>query len=258
MDQKMHDKGLAVRKAVLGETYVNNALKNVDDFNKPFQDLLNEYCWGSVWGRDELPRKTRSMLNIAMISILNRPHELRAHIKGALTKFGVKVADEGWTIDPASAVTENVTECMAMDSGPGGSFCVEASNGPICIRISSYCIDPADLDLILRNACEAADVALRSFDPDMDADIDLPGAGEISDPDGDAPGESDDEDAGLTEATEDPAPEPAAVTTDSKEPVMATATQEAAGQVAEAQIPVSAGDPGPTGVATNTNTEGTM
>ncbi len=85
MDQKMHDKGLEVRKAVLGEAYVNNALKNVDSFNKPFQDLLNEYCWGSVWGREELPRKTRSMLNIAMISILNRPHELRAHLKGALT-----------------------------------------------------------------------------------------------------------------------------------------------------------------------------
>ena len=85
MDQKMHDKGLEVRKAVLGEAYVNNALKNVDDFNQPFQDLLNEYCWGTVWGREELPRKTRSMLNIAMISILNRPHELRAHLKGALT-----------------------------------------------------------------------------------------------------------------------------------------------------------------------------
>ena len=84
MDQKMHDKGLEVRKAVLGEAYVNNALKNVDSFNKPFQDLLNEYCWGAVWGRDELPRKTRSMLNIAMISILNRPHELRAHLRGAL------------------------------------------------------------------------------------------------------------------------------------------------------------------------------
>ena len=83
MDQKMHDKGLEVRKAVLGEAYVNNALKNVDEFNKPFQDLLNEYCWGSVWGRDELPRKTRSMLNIAMISILNRPHELRAFARRA-------------------------------------------------------------------------------------------------------------------------------------------------------------------------------
>jgi len=85
MDQKMHDKGLEIRKAVLGEAYVTNALKNVDDFNGPFQEMLNEYCWGTVWGREELPRKTRSMLNIAMISILNRPHELRAHLKGALT-----------------------------------------------------------------------------------------------------------------------------------------------------------------------------
>ncbi|MBV8923606.1 carboxymuconolactone decarboxylase family protein [Bradyrhizobium sp.] len=85
MDQKMHDKGLEIRKAVLGEAYVTNALKNVDDFNRPFQEMLNEYCWGAVWGREELPRKTRSMLNIAMISILNRPHELRAHLKGALT-----------------------------------------------------------------------------------------------------------------------------------------------------------------------------
>jgi len=85
MDQKMHDKGLEVRKAVLGEAYVNNALKNVDDFNRPFQEMLNEYCWGTVWGREELPRKTRSMLNIAMIAILNRQHEFRAHLKGALT-----------------------------------------------------------------------------------------------------------------------------------------------------------------------------
>jgi 4-carboxymuconolactone decarboxylase len=84
MDQKMINKGLEVRKAVMGEAYVNNALKNVDSFNQPFQDLLNEYCWGSVWGREELPRKTRSMLNIAMISILNRPHELRGHLRGAL------------------------------------------------------------------------------------------------------------------------------------------------------------------------------
>ncbi|MDF0582867.1 4-carboxymuconolactone decarboxylase [Bradyrhizobium yuanmingense] len=85
MDKKMHDKGLEVRKAVLGEAYVNNALKNVDDFNRPFQEMLNEYCWGMVWGREELPRKTRSMLNIAMIAILNRQHEFRAHLKGALT-----------------------------------------------------------------------------------------------------------------------------------------------------------------------------
>jgi len=85
MDKKMHDKGLEVRKAVLGEAYVNNALKTVDDFNRPFQEMLNEYCWGTVWGREELPGKSRSMLNIAMIAILNRQHEFRAHLKGALT-----------------------------------------------------------------------------------------------------------------------------------------------------------------------------
>jgi len=85
MDKKMHDKGLEIRKAVLGEAYVSNALKNVDDFNRPFQEMLNEYCWGTVWGREELPRKTRSMLNLAMIAILNSQHEFRAHLKGALT-----------------------------------------------------------------------------------------------------------------------------------------------------------------------------
>ena len=84
MDQKTHDKGLEIRKAVLGEAYVNNALKNADSFNKPFQELVTEYCWGAVWGREGLSRKTRSMLNLAMIGILNRPHELRAHVAGAL------------------------------------------------------------------------------------------------------------------------------------------------------------------------------
>jgi 4-carboxymuconolactone decarboxylase len=85
MDKTTHDKGLEIRKAVMGEAFVTNALKNVDEFNKPFQELVTEYCWGAIWGREELPLKTRSMLNLAMLSILNRPNELRAHIKGALT-----------------------------------------------------------------------------------------------------------------------------------------------------------------------------
>ena len=66
-------------------TYVKKALADADDFTQPLQDLVTEYCWGAVWGREELPRKTRSMLNLAMISVLNRPNELRTHIKGALT-----------------------------------------------------------------------------------------------------------------------------------------------------------------------------
>ena len=77
-------KAFQIRRAVLGDAYVDNAMKNVDAFNQPMQDLLNEYCWGSLWGREGLPRKSRSMLNLAMISILNRPHELRAHLRGAL------------------------------------------------------------------------------------------------------------------------------------------------------------------------------
>jgi 4-carboxymuconolactone decarboxylase len=84
MDKAMYDKGLAVRRKVLGDEYVDAALKNVDDFNAPLQDILNENCWGAIWGREGLPLKTRSMLNLAMISILNRPHELRAHLRGAL------------------------------------------------------------------------------------------------------------------------------------------------------------------------------
>jgi 4-carboxymuconolactone decarboxylase len=85
LDQNTYDKGREIRAAVLGEVYVNAATAGADDVNKPFQDLVTEYCWGAVWGRDELALKTHSMLNLAMISVLNRPQELRAHIRGALT-----------------------------------------------------------------------------------------------------------------------------------------------------------------------------
>jgi 4-carboxymuconolactone decarboxylase len=85
LDRETYQRGLEVRSAVLGQDYVNKALAEADDFSKPLQDLVTEYCWGAVWGRDELPRKTRSMLNLAMISVLNRPNELRTHIKAAVT-----------------------------------------------------------------------------------------------------------------------------------------------------------------------------
>jgi 4-carboxymuconolactone decarboxylase len=84
MDKKTYDRGLEIRTAVLGKEYVENALRNADEFNTPMQELVTEYCWGAVWGREELPHKTRSMLNLAMIGVLNRPHELKAHIAGAL------------------------------------------------------------------------------------------------------------------------------------------------------------------------------
>ncbi|OBG86795.1 4-carboxymuconolactone decarboxylase [Mycobacterium sp. E136] len=85
MDRDVYDKGREIRTAVLGEAYVQNATAGADDFTGPFQDLVTEYCWGAVWGRDALPRKTRSMLNLAMLAVLNRPTELRTHVRGALT-----------------------------------------------------------------------------------------------------------------------------------------------------------------------------
>jgi len=85
VDPKTYQRGLETRSAVLGEAYVNKALAEADDFTKPLQDLVTEYCWGAVWGREGLNFRTRSLLNLAMISVLNRPNELRTHIKAALT-----------------------------------------------------------------------------------------------------------------------------------------------------------------------------
>ncbi len=84
MDKERYERGLGIRKAVLGAEYVENSLKNADDFNRPMQDLSTEYCWGEVWSREGLSRKERSLINLAMISALNRPHELRLHVHGAL------------------------------------------------------------------------------------------------------------------------------------------------------------------------------
>ncbi len=84
MEKATFDRGLEIRKAVLGKEFVENSYRTADDFNRPMQDLATEYCWGYVWGREQLDRKTRSLLNLAMISALNRPHELRLHIAGAL------------------------------------------------------------------------------------------------------------------------------------------------------------------------------
>ena len=85
MDRETYQRGLEIRSAVLGEEYVNRALADADDFTEPLQDRVTEYCWGAVWGREGLALKTRSMLNLAMISVLNRPNELRTHVKAALT-----------------------------------------------------------------------------------------------------------------------------------------------------------------------------
>jgi 4-carboxymuconolactone decarboxylase len=88
MSKEIFDRGLEIRKSVLGAEFVEKSFAAATPFNLPMQELTTEYCWGYVWGREQLPRKTRSMLNLAMISALNRPHELKMHVKGAL-KNGV-------------------------------------------------------------------------------------------------------------------------------------------------------------------------
>jgi len=85
MDKNLHDKGLKVRKEVLGAEYVERSIQTADEFNRPFLELLNEYCWGAAWTNEDLPRKTRSMLNLAMLTALNRTHEFKLHVRGALT-----------------------------------------------------------------------------------------------------------------------------------------------------------------------------
>ena len=88
MDKERFEKGLAMRKSVLGAEYVERSLANASEFSRDFQELLTEYCWGAAWGDDTLDKKTRSMLNVTMIAALNRMHEWELHFRGAL-KNGV-------------------------------------------------------------------------------------------------------------------------------------------------------------------------
>jgi 4-carboxymuconolactone decarboxylase len=85
MSQDLYQVGLEIRRAVLGKEYVEKSLANADELSRPMVDLSTEYCWGRIWSRPGLSRRDRSLINLAMISALNRPHELKIHVKGALT-----------------------------------------------------------------------------------------------------------------------------------------------------------------------------
>lgn len=78
------DAGFRIRREVLGDAYVNAATQNATAFSRPLQELITEYCWGKVWSRPGLDRRTRSLLNIAMLTALNRQHELATHVRGAI------------------------------------------------------------------------------------------------------------------------------------------------------------------------------
>jgi hypothetical protein len=185
---------------------------------------------------------------------------VKGRIKAALGKFGVKVAAEGWTIDPALELTEALVEYYGGDPESAGSYSLSATNGPTTVTVCSYGLDPADLQQILAQACAGAGMALKALDPDMDGDVDLPGddPGESAESADDAAesfaarlaaairGESAETldavlaemretDSAVTETapTEDPAPEPAAATPQGSEvpAVSENTTTEAAGTV---------------------------
>ena len=84
MNRDAFEKGLKTRREVLGAEYVDQSIQNADEFNRPLQELVTENCWNEIWNRSGLDRKTRSIVNLAMITALNRPHELKLHIKGAI------------------------------------------------------------------------------------------------------------------------------------------------------------------------------
>jgi 4-carboxymuconolactone decarboxylase len=84
-DSQRYERGLRVRKEVLGTDYVESSIRGADDFNREVQQLVTEYAWGEIWSRPGLARRDRSLLNLAMLTALNRPHELRLHLRGALT-----------------------------------------------------------------------------------------------------------------------------------------------------------------------------
>jgi 4-carboxymuconolactone decarboxylase len=78
------EQGLQVRREVLGAEYVDRSLAGASEFTAPIQELVTEYCWGAVWSREGIDRKTRSLLNIGMLTALNRSHELAVHVRGAV------------------------------------------------------------------------------------------------------------------------------------------------------------------------------
>jgi 4-carboxymuconolactone decarboxylase len=96
LNKELFDQGLKIRREVVGDAYVDASFKAMDEFNRPMQELVTQYCWGDVWARPGLDRRSRSLMNLAMIAALNRPDELQAHIRGALnngvTKDEIKEA----------------------------------------------------------------------------------------------------------------------------------------------------------------------
>jgi 4-carboxymuconolactone decarboxylase len=85
MNRDLYEAGLATRRAVIGDAYVDASLAAATEFTTDMQELVTQYCWGDVWNRPGLARRDRSLINLAMLTALNRPHEFKVHVRGALT-----------------------------------------------------------------------------------------------------------------------------------------------------------------------------
>ncbi len=116
MDKKLLENGLKVRREVLGDEYVDRSMKNADAFNKPFQEIVSEYCWGLCWTDETLTRRERSILNLGMIAALGKMHEFELHFRGAL--------NNGLTPDELRAV---LTQIAVYCGIPVGVDCFRAA-----------------------------------------------------------------------------------------------------------------------------------
>ena len=112
MDKETHDRGMTMRRKVLGEEYVDRALKSADDFNRDFQRIVTQYCWGETWGDDTLSPRERSILNLGMIASLGKMEEFATHVRGAL--------NNGLTPDEIRAA---LTQIMVYCGAPMGVDC---------------------------------------------------------------------------------------------------------------------------------------
>jgi 4-carboxymuconolactone decarboxylase len=119
-----YELGLEMRRRVLGDGHVARSLEQVTDFSRPIQEFVTEYCWGATWTRDGLDLRIRSMLNLAMLTALNRPHELGVHVRGALQN-GVTVSEIQEVLlqtavyvgVPAALESYRVAEQVLLESG---------------------------------------------------------------------------------------------------------------------------------------------
>ena len=121
------EQGLEIRRSVLGAAHVDRSLAAASDFARPLQELVTEYCWGAIWGREGLDRRTRSIINIAMLSALNRQHELAVHVRGAMRN---------------GCTREEIQETI--------------------LQVAAYCGAPAGLE-----ASRTAETALANYDEEL-------------------------------------------------------------------------------------------